>query len=387
MSRRGIVAVVLGLSLGGIACSEDSAPVPSSAAEPGTAPTLLDVAALPAPVPSFRRGINLGNRLDAPNEGDWGPVLHEGDFALLAARGFDHVRLPVRFSAHASAGRPYAIEDRFIERVDWAVAHALAAGLSIVIDLHHYEELFVEPTAHRWRFVGIWDQLAEHYAGFPDAVAFELLNEPQQALDAERWNDLLETTLARVRRLHPERLVIIDGPDLAYASSLPGLEVPSDPNLMVAVHTYTPTLFTFQGSSDINGPAFATTGVVFPGPPEVPLEPAAEASEIVPVTEWITDYNTLPTAENPSSPRVFEDVFAAVDAFVAETGLPVYLGEFGVGDGADLRSRINWLRAVRSLADARGTGWAIWDNGNAFALFEPETGVWQDELVDALLEP
>lgn len=387
MMRVGVVAAGLGLTLGVIGCGDDDARAPTPPSEPGTAPTLLDVSALPTPVPSFRRGLNLGNRLDAPSEGEWGPVLHESDFPRIAARGFDHVRLPVRFSAHAGAARPYAIHADFIARVDWAVERALAAGLSIVIDLHHYDELFVDPATHGRRFLGIWEQLAEHYAGFPDAVAFELLNEPQQALDAERWNALLEATLARVRRLHPERLVIIDAPDLAYALSLPWLVVPADPNLMVAVHIYSPTLFTFQGSSDINGPAVATTGIVFPGPPAAPLEPAAEASGDAWVTEWIADYNTLPSADNPSGPRVIEELFVAVDRYVAETGLPVYLGEWGVGDGADLDSRINWLRAVRGQADARGIGWSIWDDGNAFALFEPETGTWQDELVDALLEP
>lgn len=380
----GLAAGCFGIVLGVVACGgeDDSGAAPSV---PGTPATLLDVAALPTPTPSFLRGINLGNRLDAPAEGEWGPVLHESDFPLIAARGFDHVRLPVRFGSYAGQAPPYAIDADFIARVDWAVEQALRAGLSVVIDLHHYEALFAEPSAHERRFIGIWAELAEHYAGFPEAVAFELLNEPQLRLDAERWNGLLRTTLARVRRTHPGRLVIIDAPDFAYALSLPELVVPpNEPNLMVAVHIYTPTLFTFQGET-FNGPAYTTTGIVFPGPPAEPLEPSPEASDEAWVTEWIAAYNTLPTAENPSGPAVIDELFAAVDEYTAATGLPIYLGEWGVGDRADVESRVNWLHTVRAAAEARGIGWAIWDNGNGYALFDPATGAWQEPLLEALL--
>jgi endoglucanase len=385
MFRKACFAVGFGIAVGIVGCDrgDDAALDPVTA--PHTSPTQLDVLTLPAPVPSFRRGMNLGNRLDAPEEGAWGPVLSESDFPRIAARGFDHVRLPVRFSAHAAKAPPYAIDSDFIARVDWAVEQALQAGLSIVIDLHHYEELFADPAAEGRRFVGLWEELSEHYAGFPDAVAFELVNEPQAQLDAERWNGLFPMALARVRQLHPTRRVIIDGPDLGYAPSLPDLVMPvDDPNLLVAVHIYTPTLFTFQGSST-DGPSYATTGIVFPGPPLLPLEPAPEASGESWVTDWIDAYNTLPAAENPSGPSVIDELFDAVDTFVVGTRLPIYLGEWGVGDGADLDSRVHYLHEVRAEAEARGIGWAIWENGNAYELLDPATGVWQEELVDALL--
>jgi hypothetical protein len=66
------------------------------------------------------RGINLGNSLDAPRDGAWGVVLNERHFAMAAAAGLDHVRLPVRFSAHADDGPPYAVDEDFFQRVDWA---------------------------------------------------------------------------------------------------------------------------------------------------------------------------------------------------------------------------------------------------------------------------
>ncbi|HEV8245996.1 MAG TPA: hypothetical protein VGP93_09520, partial [Polyangiaceae bacterium] len=76
----------------------------------GTGGSVDYLGSLPSPVPSFLRGINLGDRLDAPKEGDWGPVLHETDFGFVAAAGFDHIRLPVRFNAHAAASAPFTLD-------------------------------------------------------------------------------------------------------------------------------------------------------------------------------------------------------------------------------------------------------------------------------------
>lgn len=52
------------------------------------------------------RGINLGNALDAPAEGVWGVVLQSEYFQTIRQAGFDSVRLPVRWSAHAGKEPP-----------------------------------------------------------------------------------------------------------------------------------------------------------------------------------------------------------------------------------------------------------------------------------------
>lgn len=42
------------------------------------------------------RGINLGNMLDAPSEGEWGVTLDSAYFPLIKSAGFTSVRIPVR---------------------------------------------------------------------------------------------------------------------------------------------------------------------------------------------------------------------------------------------------------------------------------------------------
>jgi len=67
------------------------------------------VEAVSEPIPGFMRGINLGNALDAPQEGAWGVTLDEKHFAMAKAAGLDHIRLPVRFNSHADKQAPYTI--------------------------------------------------------------------------------------------------------------------------------------------------------------------------------------------------------------------------------------------------------------------------------------
>src|ERR1700761_8867607 len=151
----GALVVVTGCVDSPAATPKPTAP-PSALAKAGVLAPIHATTELPEdavgassePVPGFMRGINLGNGLDAPNEGEWGVVLKPEHFSMAKAAGLDHVRLPVRFSVHAAKDAPYAIDEALLKRVDWAVEQAHANGLSVIIDLHHYEELMKDPKAN-----------------------------------------------------------------------------------------------------------------------------------------------------------------------------------------------------------------------------------------------
>ena len=64
------------------------------------------------------RGVNLGNALEAPKEGDWGVKLKAEYFRAVKDAGFAMVRLPIKWSARAAADAPYTIDAAFAERVD-----------------------------------------------------------------------------------------------------------------------------------------------------------------------------------------------------------------------------------------------------------------------------
>jgi len=331
----------------------------------------------------FTRGLNLGNALDAPSEGEWGVTLTEQHFEGVATAGLDHVRLPVRFSAHAAHQRPFTLEPSFLQRVDWAIERATVRRLSVVVDLHHYNELMDDPKAHMERFVAIWRQIAERYKDRPPTVAFELVNEPCKNLTPVLLNELVKQTIPVVRESNPTRLIIVDSYSWAASEYLNKLELPEDARIVASFHMYQPILFTHQGA-DWMGPEYQTEGVVFPGPPPQPLQPAAGAQSLEWVRNWFRDYNSLPAATNPSGPGAIARQFEFASKYVATTGKRVYLGEFAAIDKADPTSRENFLRITRTEAERRGFGWAYWDDGGRNRALDVKTGSWVPEVERAL---
>jgi endoglucanase len=346
-----------------------------------------DVIASSAPLPGFMKGINLGNCLDAPAEGAWGTMISEKHFEMAEAAGFDHVRLPVRFSAPERTDEkpPYAVKDEFMKRVDWAVDQALAHHLSVILDLHHFAEMNKEPEANKARLYAIWRQVAAHFAKRPPEVAFEILNEPTDKLEPKLLNEITHEAIKIIRAKNPKRLVFADSYFWANAKYLDQLDLPKDPNVIAEFHLYEPILFTHQGAPWME-PPFQTKGIIFPGPPASPATPLPEAAKTDWVANWFEKYNTLPTAENPGGPKTVFEYFDLAANYVKKTGKRIYLGEFGAIDKADEQSRENYVWLLRTEAERRGIGWAYWDDGGSFKAMNPSAGTWNEGLRRALLD-
>jgi endoglucanase len=315
-------------------------------------PFAAPAAGIEAAARALGRGINLGNALEAPSEGAWGLTLEEGFFTAIKEAGFEHVRLPVRWSAHAAKGAPYTIAPKFLARVDWAVDAALSRGLRVVLNVHHYEELYADPVAHEARFLALWRQLAAHYAGRPDTLVFELLNEPHDRLTHEAWNDLFPQALAIVREKHPTRPVIVGPGQWNAASALPRLRLPADDRALIATfHCYNPFRFTHQGAEWVKDAA--PVGTPWAGTPE---ERAAVTRELEEAAAW-----------------------------ARRAGRPLYLGEFGAYSKADLESRARWTRHVRAEAERLGMPWAYWEFASGFGAYDKDAQAWRAPLRKALL--
>lgn len=297
------------------------------------------------------RGINLGNALDAPTEGDWGVTLEADYFKRIADAGFKTVRLPVRWSAHAKADAPYTIDPPFFRRVDWALDRAAANGLNVVLNVHHYDEMNKEPKAHLPRLVGLWEQIAARYKDRPASVAFELFNEPNGAFDAT-WNDALAPLLKAVRATNPTRPVVVGPGGWNNVWALPKLKLPNDPNLILTVHFYEPFKFTHQGTPWGPDDVKNLSGIKWDG----------------------TD------AELKALRKSLDDV----DAWAKKADVPVFVGEFGAYEKADTPSRAKWTAAVVKECEARGCSWAYWEFCANFGAYDRDKKAWRDPLLKAL---
>ncbi len=347
-----------------------------------------DVIATSAPLPGFMRGLNLGNGLDAPSEGEWGRRLTEKDFQMAAAAGFDHVRLPVRFTTleRSDPKAPYTIKPEFFARVDWALDEARKNRLSIILDLHHFEEIHKDPRANQERLYALWRQIAPRYQGRPPEVAFEILNEPNGKLEPAILNEMTRDVLKIIRETNPTRLVFANSYFWANAERLDELELPADDaNVVAEFHMYQPILFTHQGAPWME-PWYQTTGIVFPGPPSKPVTPVPAAAQEGWVKAWLDGYNSAPAATNPGGPRTVFEHFDHAARYVKKTGKRAYLGEFGAIDYADAQSRENYTWLVRTESERRGMGWAYWDDGGKFKAMGAPNGTWNEGLLRALID-
>lgn len=330
----------------------------------------------------FLRGANFGNYLEAPPN-TWGNLVYTAaDFAAMRAEGFDHVRLPVGWQYYTGAAPDYTLPASIFQKVDFIVTNALAHNLAVMINVHHFDDLTTNPPAQTNRFNAIWRQIAAHYSNSPPGLAFELLNEPKDAATTTVMNSIYAETIRQIRQTNPDRTIFVGPGNFNNIDQLPSLKLlNNDANLIVTLHSYDPFLFTHQGA-DWPGPDSATRGVQFPGPPQTPLVPAAGIAAWA--TNWIHDYNTLPTAVNPSSPAAFRGKLAQAKKWSDYYGRPIHIGEFGAYEIAPAASRDNFYREMRAAMDELGIGWAIWDWKAGFKYWDGTRNAPVNNMRDSL---
>lgn len=297
------------------------------------------------------RGINLGNALEAPREGEWGLTLREEFFPTIAGAGFAHVRVPIRWSAH-STGPAHRIDETFFRRVDWVLEQARKARLRVVLNVHHFEELYADPDRNGSWLTSLWEQIGARYRPQPETVCFELLNEPHGKLDADRWNRLLIDALEAVRATNPRRMVIVGPANWNNPAALPTLKLPREDRFLIGTfHYYSPFEFTHQGASWV---------------------PNSD--------RWLGRKWSGTDAETAAIRRDFD----RAAEWGRTEGRPLYLGEFGAYSRADLASRAAWTRSVQQEARKRGFATAYWEFASGFGAYDLRAGRWRPELLAAL---
>ncbi len=310
----------------------------------------------------FRHGANLGNGLEVPPGQTWGEHYTPTDLRLIREQGFDHARIPAGWHHYTGPGPEFRIQPEFIARVDELVSAGLDQGLSILINIHHFDDFTTDPKGQKAKFTAIWNQIAAHYVHAPEGLAFELLNEPKDAATTDVMNPIIAETIAVIRRTNPNRTIFAGPGRWNGIGELPAFKLPDDDhNIIVTVHNYDPFYFTHQSATWAGPDVKILSGVVFPGPPTTPLvlDPKLGASRGV--LAWVRAYNTTPAATNPSGPHAFQGALDQAKEWSDYYGRPIHLGEFGAFTAADPGSRANYYRAVREAAAKAGFGWAIWD--------------------------
>lgn len=369
--RRTCLAGIAGLPLWLAGCATP-AEGPTPAAAPATPAAALaaypplpvgpDTGADPAVHAQMRalgRGINFGNIFDAPREGDWGLRADDRFIQLVGEGGFTRsVRLPVRWSNHASTDASARIDPAFFARVESTVDKLLARGASVLLNIHHYRqfdgdpldpgEAAVDPAVVDLRFLALWQQIAERFADRGPALMFEIYNEPHGRLEP-LWNDLLSRALRVIRQRNPQRVVVVGPTEWNSANALPRLVLPPDRYVALTVHHYEPFNFTHQGAAWVSPKKPVGVGCCS----------AAQQSLMLGLLD-------LATADAQRRQR------------------PMLVGEFGAYSQAPLAARVAYLRFMRQAMEARGLPWMYWELASGFGVYDPAAQRMRPELFEAL---
>ncbi|MBN1997353.1 glycoside hydrolase family 5 protein [candidate division KSB1 bacterium] len=300
------------------------------------------------------RGFNMGNALEAPEEGEWGIVVEDEYLETIADAGFTSLRLPVTWPAHCETEPPYTIDKEFFARVDHIVQEALKNNLVVLLNNHHFDQLNDDPVTNGIWLEKLWEQISEHYKDYPDELYFEILNEPHGKFTALIWNELLAKVLTMIRKTNPYRMVVIGPVSWNSPDYLPTLELPeNDRGIIATFHFYNPFQFTHQGASWAGDDANDWLGTQWIGS-------IAEREDITRVMDKAVEWSKL-------------------------TNRPLYLGEFGAYSTADDNSRYRWTDFVARSAEKRDISWTYWEFGAGFGAYDREKGEWRDYLLFALM--
>ncbi|MFC7290683.1 glycoside hydrolase family 5 protein [Hirschia litorea] len=300
--------------------------------------------------------INMGNALEAENEGDWGYTIEDKHLKVIADAQFDAIRVPIKWSAHAGKNYPYTIDATFFERTDHVIDTAIAQGLTVIIDVHHYTEFNESPADHTERLKEIWKQISERYANHSEKLVFEIFNEGSGQATPKILDALNADLVKTIRQKNPDRRIILATGLYGGLDGMLAGTPPIDDKIMASFHYYEPYCFTHQLA------AFA-----------------AESTAHCPA-------GPLTFGEEEQKAKVRDDIAAAA-AYGQKHNIPVFMGEFGVFGGVPINQRKIWTEFIRQEAEDAQISWCNWDFAAAFNAYDNNRDKWLPDILEALKGP
>lgn len=226
-----------------------------------------------------------------------------------------------------------AFLDRELSRIDQALPHCRAHGVSLVLEMHQMSSGLFHGSAAQGRLVRAWKRIAERYRDREEIVGYDLANEPPEAQWREGallWNELADTLCRAIRSVDPETPIVVEPvlSDLERFAQLRPLG--SDRgwdlrNIVYSFHFYRPYTLTHQGI----GPTTPPLGAIYPGTIDgIAYDSAMLHRSMRPAVEYQNRYR-----------------------------VPIYVGEFSCIRWAPQGSALKWLRDVTAILEHEGWDW------------------------------
>jgi endoglucanase len=377
-----------------ITCSQPSKMYPSYNTSPqpadatGMSSTAVELAA------KMHLGINFGNTMVSPIEGEWNSKVTESYVKFLKQIGFNTVRLPTGWVwGHLSDPDKMKIDpvwlDRVKEVVGWCVDNDMYVMLNAHADLGWLENNVntTKKDSVNAKQKALWEQIATAMRDFDEHLIFAGTNEPavdnaEQMAVLDSYHQTFVNTVRATGGRNSYRVLVVQGPrtngELTYnlMNKLPLDQVPN--RMMVEIHNYTPATFTLVIDGDVSwGKMIYYWG-------------AGNHSTIEPDRNVSNDPTYREEDEIDSEFQKMKEKFV-------DKGIPVMLGEYGTWRRTDglgkpvpkdmemhNKSVDYWSYYVTKQAKAHGLVPFWWEIG--FALDRANNVVKDQAMLDAIIE-
>ena len=335
----------------------------------------------------YMAGANLGGWISqyrTPDHEHFKSFITEKDIKTIASWGMDHIRVPVDYPVLEDDANPGVFLESGFAYLDNVILWAKKYGLNVVIDVHRApgfsfntpdkNSLFSD-TLMQDRFAALWKAIARRYRGEGDNVLYELLNEIVEP-DSSRWNPLAEKLISSIREEDKEHSVVVGGIHYNSVKALAALPLFKDDKIVYNFHMYEPMALTHQKAS-WNKPAMEfNRSMVYPSDN---LKPYLEYLELL-SRKGLEEYEGLTRMDKDFIYRFLKPAFD----FIAKNDKPLYCGEYGVIQHADMASREAWTSDLSEILLEHGIGRAIWTyKGMSFTLIDREGNPESEMLVKA----
>lgn len=318
------------------------------------------------------QGINLTNWLEE-NAPFHSFKYEESTVAKLAEFGFKGLRLPidldqyVKNKASVLAGTAaFQIDSALFTPLDSFLAWTERYHMSLTIDYHQYDKSFTASSstfpAYRHMMKALWANIAKRYSDSPrQDLFYELLNEPDNQIDANTWHSLAQEIMDTIRVHDRTRPLIFGGVNWYRIPELTANEPFSDPNIIYVFHFYEPFLYTHQGApweTDLLG----VKKIPFPYSPE---RWADNYRYFGASAGWVkTLIDNYPDQGNRNA---MESLVLQAKRWAVNNNVPLICNEFGANTyQTSSTDRNAWLTAAVDIFEELDIPWQHWgyDSGN-----------------------
>lgn len=323
----------------------------------------------------IKRGVNLSHWLS--QDFGWEPkyqFIQEKDIKFIDSIGYDHVRIPIdEFEFWDENNQPIEEAFKHLEScLNWCNKYGLKAIVDLhVLRSHHFNAQNEGKKNSLWddvneqnHFIKLWQLLSDRLKKFPNnLVAYELLNEAV-APSADILNNLFSRVLDSIRKLEPERTIIIGANMWQTVNNVPLMKIPeNDKNIIISFHFYTPLLFTHY-TANWTPLQYFKGEVHYPG-----MVISDEDLKNYLDTARVEVKNMIEDVKQPfNKERLYEMIKPAIE-FAKSKKVRLYCGEFGCLPTVPRKDRLQYYSDLIDIFEENNIAWANWEYKGDFGIY------------------